>query len=120
MIYILILNPNFRNISVGALRPLTSLQSLQIGVNPLDGGQLENVLHGLSSDLNLESLDIRNIQLGGSLPTLSFSILSNTSLKTLIFKNNRVSLQNRQTIGGTIFRGGAGRKEGGGGGVRSR
>ena len=78
---------------MGALRPLSSLQSLQIGVNPLDGVQLEHVLHGLSDDLDLQSLDIRSIQLGGALPSLSFSILSRTSLKNLIFKHNRVSFQ---------------------------
>ncbi|XP_076448716.1 uncharacterized protein LOC143285376 [Babylonia areolata] len=77
-----------KNVSAGALRPLSFLQSLKIGWNPLDGRQLQNVLEGLSQDLNLESLDIRSINLGGTLPSLSFSILSRTPLRTLIFNHN--------------------------------
>ncbi|KAK7500304.1 hypothetical protein BaRGS_00008527, partial [Batillaria attramentaria] len=79
-----------KNVSTGALKPLVALQSLKIGNNPLDGPQLQHVLQGLRDDTNLESLDIRNISLGGTLPSLSFSILSKTPLRTLIFKTNMV------------------------------
>ncbi|KAK7114364.1 insulin-like growth factor-binding protein complex acid labile subunit [Littorina saxatilis] len=81
---------SLKNVSPGALKPLSSLQSLKIGLNPLDGVQLKNVLLGLSQGANLASLDIRDIALGGTLPSVSFSLLANTSLTTLIFKNNRV------------------------------
>lgn len=79
-----------KNVSIGALKPLVALQSLKIGYNPLDGEQLQHVLEGLREDKNLESLDIRSIGLGGTLPSVTFSILSGTPLRSLIFNNNVV------------------------------
>ncbi|KAL8592985.1 hypothetical protein ACOMHN_017915 [Nucella lapillus] len=77
------------NVSSGALKPLKMLQSLKIGWNPLDSHQLQHVLEGLRDDTNLESLDIRSIRLGETLP--SFSILSGTPLRSLILNHNIVS-----------------------------
>nr|ARQ14829.1 toll-like recptor 11 [Oncomelania hupensis] len=81
---------NIKRVEAGALTPLVMLQSLKIGYNPIDGEQLHNLLEGLSADSGLVSLDIRMIDLRGSLPSVSFSILAHTPLITLHFRNNEV------------------------------
>lgn len=81
---------NIKTVATGALTILRLLQSLKIGNNPIDGTQLQNMLLGLSEDLNLVSLDIRQINLGGVLPSGSFSILAKTPIATLIFRNNEI------------------------------
>lgn len=78
-----------KNISRGAFSPLTKIQSLKLGINPITAEVLANALVGLQGK-PLRSLNIVNLTLGGSIPNATFELLRNTTINTLIMSNNRI------------------------------
>ncbi|XP_067652149.1 insulin-like growth factor-binding protein complex acid labile subunit [Haliotis asinina] len=81
---------HIQRVESGAFEPLKMLQSLKIGYNPLDSLQLQNVIRGLSHT-SLVSLDIRNLSLGGRLPSETFRLLRDTPISSLKMQSNQIS-----------------------------
>jgi Leucine-rich repeat (LRR) protein len=66
-----------------------NIQSLKIGWNPLTSSDLETAFYGLVGT-PLTSLNIDNVTLDGHLPSSTFQLLRNTSIKYLSMKNNKM------------------------------
>ena len=73
---------NVTKISKESFLPLTSIQSLNLGINPLTDSELSHALYGLMTT-PLNSLSIPNMRFNGYLPSLSFQWLEKTNLSTL-------------------------------------
>ncbi|XP_041376586.1 insulin-like growth factor-binding protein complex acid labile subunit isoform X2 [Gigantopelta aegis] len=80
---------NIKSVDNVTFSYLNKLQSLRIGQNPLDAEQLEKILSGLRNS-EIVSLDIRNLQLDGKIPSNTFAILRNSSLRYLLMSNNKI------------------------------
>ena len=80
---------NIKSVSNVTFTYLSKLQSLRIGQNPLDAQQLEKILSGLQKS-QIVSLDIRNLQLDGKIPSNTFAIFRNSSLRYLLMPNNKI------------------------------
>lgn len=73
---------NITKISNKSFRPLSKLQSLKLGLNPLTDSELSNALEGLQQ-APLNSLSIPNINFNGLVPSSSFRWLKSMNLSTL-------------------------------------
>jgi len=76
-------------ISKEAFMWFRNIQSLKIGWNPLTSSDLETAFYGLVGT-PLTSLNIDNVTLDGLLPSSTFQLLRNTSIKYLSMKYNKM------------------------------
>nr|XP_019924336.2 insulin-like growth factor-binding protein complex acid labile subunit [Crassostrea gigas] len=73
---------NITKISNKSFLPLSKLQSLKLGLNPITDGELCNALEGLQQ-APMNSLSIPNMNFNGLVPSSSFRWLKSMNLSTL-------------------------------------
>lgn len=81
---------NITKISNESFLPLSALQSLKLGWNPLTDDELYKALSGLLG-APLTSLSIPGLQFNGLMPSSSFPLLKNANLSTLDMSFNEIN-----------------------------
>ncbi|WAR30663.1 TLR3-like protein [Mya arenaria] len=78
-----------RKAESGVFQPFKSIQSLKLGTNPIDDIDLMKIIKGMRGK-SFNSLDLSDLKLGGKLLQNTFSLLKNTSIRTLNLKYNNI------------------------------